>query len=256
MLHLQPLQTTSATSATSAAAPRCPVSRLFAAFGRAGLADELKARTKDAHNRAEHHPLQQRIVRGAVDRAEYIRFAASLRHIHIALERAIEGALTGGQSACPPLARIFRERHKRSAYFELDFGAFPSEGDTAPSGAALAMADWIRTLGGSCPVALVGPLYVLEGSTNGGTVIARVLRSRWGLEGSSAALRSIDPHGASTRAHWAEFRSDLDALALSREERSAIIAAASETFEWFTRLMDAHGSESLAPRADAPGLRG
>jgi len=252
MLHKQPIAATTIPSA----APRCPVSRLFAAFGRAGLADELKARTKDAHDRAEHHPLQQRIVRGAVDRAEYIRFAASLRHIHAALESAIEAVLAGGAGACPPLSRLFRERHKRAAYFELDFGAFLSEGDTAPSGAALAMADWIRTLGGSHPVALVGPLYVLEGSTNGGTVIARVLRSRWGLEGPAAALRSIDPHGASTRAHWAEFRSDLDALALSREERSAIIEAASETFEWFSRLMEAHGSESLAPAADATALQG
>ncbi len=229
------------TSSRTGAVPRCPFAAMFgarpAAVAVPSLADELKERTKDAHHRAEFHPLQQRIVRGQVSPSEYEPFARALHSIHRVLEAALDRSMT----AEPRLGRVFLDRHRRSAHFAADFDSMQVSGEPSSLDAFDAldrMVEQIQSTSEHCPIALLGTLYVLEGSTNGGMVIARVLRRAWGL--SEGTLRSIDPHAAETRASWGEFRAALDGVAptLTARDRAKIVDGAMATFIAISSIMD------------------
>ncbi|MFN0092014.1 MAG: biliverdin-producing heme oxygenase [Acidimicrobiales bacterium] len=72
-----------------------------------------------------------------------------------------------------------------------------------------------RLSGALAPLALpdadatLGALYVTEGSTLGGQVIARRLRTRLGL--TAGQTTSFDPYGPDTAQRWQELRAFLDA---------------------------------------------
>ena len=73
-----------------------------------------------------------------------------------------------------------------------------------------------------------GSLYVMEGSTLGGQVIAKALRgASWAPEGG---LSYFNPYGRRTAAVWAEFRAALEAAAPSLDEDAAVQGARA-TFE-------------------------
>ncbi|WP_165611214.1 biliverdin-producing heme oxygenase [Sphingomonas jatrophae] len=76
----------------------------------------------------------------------------------------------------------------------------------------------------------LGALYVSEGATMGGQLIARTVRERFGAD---APTGFFHPYGARTGAMWQDMRRMLDA---HEAEGDAIVAAARDTFrllaEW------------------------
>lgn len=215
--------------------------------GASSLSGELRERTRDAHLRAEHHPLQQRIVRGEIDPRRYAVFTASLHRVHDRLERQLDL----GAAIDPRIAAVFTDHQRRLHHFDADLSRL-GHGDEALPETVAAASDptaWLRGI--ACPhrvippaVAWLGALYVLEGSSNGGRVIARVLRRAWDWPEDS--LRSLDPHAGETRARWMAFRERLDAQPFDEREREAIVAAAHGTFEGISAVMDAVGA--MPPR--------
>lgn len=81
----------------------------------------------------------------------------------------------------------------------------------------------------------IGAAYVLEGSTLGGRVISRHLRSLFGPDVPRAFLEC---YGSDTGERWASFRAALASFAGSRELEDRIIAGAQETFRSFTRWLE------------------
>jgi len=89
-----------------------------------------------------------------------------------------------------------------------------------------------------------GALYVLEGSTLGGQVVAGILRKITGLP--DLPLRYFLSYGDETRARWETFRADLNAFAATDPaHEDAIVASADATFDAFRRWFVRH-SESAA----------
>jgi heme oxygenase len=86
------------------------------------------------------------------------------------------------------------------------------------------------------PVALLGSLYVVEGSTNGGRFLARVLRQAWQVDGQGLAY--FDPYGDEQPARWASFKRDMDDAGFGDHERDAIVEAAKTTFEAIAEISD------------------
>lgn len=204
------------------------------------LAADLRERTREAHHRAEHHPLQQRIVRGEVDSRSYAIFTAALRRVHERLERELDLAATLDSR----IAAVFADHHRRLGHFDSDLSQLGHAVEPLPEAVAAAAEVPAWLCGAACPrrgsvpaVAWLGVLYVLEGSSNGGQVIARVLRRAWNWPEDS--LRSLDPHGGQTRIRWAEFRERLDGQRFDEREQEAIVAAASGTFDGISAVMDA-----------------
>src|SRR3954469_23573673 len=80
----------------------------------------------------------------------------------------------------------------------------------------------------------LGRLYVLEGSTLGGTFIDRHLAALPALAG--VRLRAFSPYGARTGAMWAAFRRTTRAHVAAGGDVSAMVSSARDTFaalaEW------------------------
>ena len=76
----------------------------------------------------------------------------------------------------------------------------------------------------------LGAAYVVEGSSLGGMVLARMVGKALALEGRAVGYLTF--HGADTGAHWRAFLERLEgwSVAASEEERGAAVRAAKATF--------------------------
>lgn len=194
------------------------------------LSERLKEETRADHSRAEKHPLMAAMVTGRIDRAGYVRYLGQLLNVHLALETQL----------CRLAAehRVFRlivrEHHMRTPDLLADMEALGQCLHQHPPLPATGLfRGRIAELAGEAPVALLGTLYVLEGSTNGGRYIAPAVRKTLGLPGHGkfgSGTEYLDPHGDRQRDRWGFFRASLDALALAPAERDLIVAVAADAF--------------------------
>jgi len=81
------------------------------------------------------------------------------------------------------------------------------------------------------------PLYVLEGSTNGGKFLARVLERSLQIE-DRAGLSYMDPYGDRQPEMWAEFKRLADLVELAPDQLNAVTEAARETFRAIAAISD------------------
>jgi len=79
------------------------------------------------------------------------------------------------------------------------------------------------------PLSLVGALYVLEGSQNGGIVLKRAYARCLDLDESQ--LSYFGCYGRDTAAHWRTFRDLLNSLALEDESSKKVVRSAIQCFE-------------------------
>jgi len=115
--------------------------------------------------------------------------------------------------------RLSWPRRRRAALYAADVAAL---GGTAGS------VELPRLSGGADTDAALGRLYVLEGSTLGGTFIDRHLSGVPGLAG--VRLGAFSPYGPETGAMWAGFRRATRDHVAAGGDPDRIVAAAQETF--------------------------
>lgn len=84
----------------------------------------------------------------------------------------------------------------------------------------------------------LGSLYVMEGSTLGGQVIARQLRRHLDLP-AALHLQFFSGYGARTGTMWRAFVDSLNAVNLPVEDTADVLQGARETFEALERWMAA-----------------
>lgn len=147
----------------------------------------LREATGPAHARLE---AALGLLNDAPCRSRFVVFLERLLGFHASLEPALLH-----QQGC---AAFFRPR-QRVGLLEADLIAL---GHRRADLQALPRCAAAGTLAGS-DAAATGALYVLEGSTLGGRVIARALAgASWLPQGG---LRSFDPYGEHTGMHWRDF---------------------------------------------------
>lgn len=88
---------------------------------------------------------------------------------------------------------------------------------------------------GNCAAGL-GCLYVLEGSTLGGQLIAREMERRFGLDRHSGAS-FFSSHGKDVGAMWKEFCRAVRSYVNTPDRRAAAVNAATQTFHSFESWM-------------------
>ena len=98
----------------------------------------------------------------------------------------------------------------------------------ATGDAANRFASQVEEITTTAPVALLGALYVLEGSTNGGRFLARALRKSWDLDGKGLAY--FDPYGDEQPQKWAAFKEQMDEASFESDQEDAIVEMAKATF--------------------------
>ena len=189
----------------------------------------LRTQTAENHRAAEQSVFQRRFIRGQLPLAAYTGWLTQMLCVYRSLETHLSN------SALESRPRLLREPWRRSAELERDLAHFSlSPAAVAPSQATVRFLDQLDRWAKAEPAALLGVLYVLEGSTNGSRHIARALRSAYGLN-DVEGLRFMDPHGEKQPQRWVEFKVALDAE-VTPDEVPALVAAAQATFDAVTAV--------------------
>lgn len=192
----------------------------------------LKSSTWELHQAVEGHDFQQSLVKGALARDRYVRFLGQMLLIHSALEKHLRNTSTRW-----PFCQVVHNRLFREQLLLSDLDSFGVDGRRVHAAdATRSLIAEIDLLGDENAVALLGVLYVLEGSTNGGKWIAKAARKAYGLEATGAAY--FDPYGDHQRSEWQSFRKRVDELDLSDAQKGALVAAARAMFTGLSRICD------------------
>jgi heme oxygenase len=152
----------------------------------------------------------------------------------LCIYRSLEGHLgRGTREGKYPGVDI--EAWRKTPQLERDLAHFGHDVATpSPVPATGALVEQMgRWAAGSTP-ALLGVLYVLEGSTNGSRYIARSLRKAYDLSGE-AGLAFMDPYGDLQPQRWLEFKRQLEASA-GAGDLDGLIVAARATFDAVTEI--------------------
>lgn len=180
------------------------------------ITDRLKNETKEAHQALEHFLIPR--IKGAGTMADYISLLKVFYGYFHPVEHIID---TQG------VAEILTDYNgRRKAELLLnDIKAAVPHAETElreccdlPTIATTAQA--------------LGAMYVLEGSTLGGTVIARMLQ-KGPAAPADEMLSFFNGYGADTQARWHAFTLVLNNYATAHNNEAEIIAAAQETFVKF-----------------------
>lgn len=199
-----------------------------------GVMSRLKTATDDLHRMAEGRRLQRSLAKGTLPTDRYAAFLSQMYLVHKALEEAIDRC----DAADPVFGAVFRDYHRRVGNLSSDLeflGADPAS--IEPTGATTALLNTIDRTRNERPAALLGMLYVLEGSTNGSRFIAAALRRTRGLE-PGPGLLYMDPHGELQPQRWAAFKRDMDTAGFTEPQVLALVETAKQTFQAIADISD------------------
>jgi heme oxygenase len=184
------------------------------------LHDLLKTEIADYHRNLDELPFFRSLHAGSLPKLAVVSFLRSLAIIHAVLERNITQALG------PRLASLSIVTQPKVPLLVADLEALGAASLPSVSAAidgALLYGAEILTLAVN-PMSLVGILYVLEGSQNGGIVLKQAYARC--LEIPEEQLSYIGCYGRKTKAHWAAFSKVLNSLTLSEEQRTDVVRSA------------------------------
>lgn len=198
------------------------------------IMERLRTETRDRHDAAEQRPFQRTLFSGALPREGYVRQLEQFLLVH----RALEGHLKTLRASHPAIASIVKDHQFQEPRILEDlafFGADPAAARLTPAAAAIITR--IDAAAKTSPLTLLGFQYVLEGSKNGASFLAKSLRKAYSLpEGKGD--RHIDPYGPDLRARWQEFKDDMNAANFTDAESDTLVAAAREMFDAISAMGD------------------
>lgn len=157
------------------------------------LADLLRKTTKLPHHRLDHHPLLQPLARSTLSREDYQRILLTLAWIHLPLHQHLVAAM--GKFILMAPFRI----SPRPDWLKADLSFFGLDDDLEDNPLLDRPMRPVKSVG-----ELVGMLYVVEGSTMGGQVIARCLQQGIGITADTGG-RFFSGHAEETMRCWGEF---------------------------------------------------
>lgn len=186
------------------------------------LGERLRHETRDLHDRIEANPRFGRLMAADLTRDEYRQLLLRLLGHH----RPVEAALAAAASHLPRALGVL-DRLRRTALLQADLRALDVEAGFVaalstcpPPGLTTAEAAW-------------GTLYVLEGATLGGQVIARHIAATLGI-GPGNGAAALVPYGDQAGPQWRAFKAALEATAPDLDQDAVVDAARAA----FTRLDD------------------
>ncbi len=205
--------------------------------GPGGLALLLREQTAEHHRRAEGADFQRLLFAGQLPLEQYVRWLEQLRAVH----KALEARLWLNWDS-PAWRELTAPDRRRSVQLEQDLLSLGRTLPAEPSAVTQRFLAQLAALPDDPPAALLGALYVLEGSSNGSRMMARGLRAAYKLP-DVEGTRNLDPYGEAQPVRWKAFRAALDE-ALPESAWPAALDGARTCFEAITQL-----GEELLPRA-------
>lgn len=198
------------------------------------LRERLKSDTRAQHQDAESRPLEQAMAKGTLEPDKYAQLLGQRWLVHRHLESLLDAAVAQE----PRLTPFVNDDHKLGPIARADlirFGIDPDE--IEPLNAITQTNAGLTKLAEVCPIALLGPHYVFEGSKNGGRFIGRSLLKAWGPD-YATRISYLDPHGDEQPAFWKKFCDALNALNVNDDEMQRIIDSAADMFDGVARIDD------------------
>ena len=192
----------------------------------------LRERTARIHAATEDLPLMRALLAPAADAETYDRYLSALHGVYLAVEPVLYANLS------PALLSLLGVRPKLPA-LQQDRAALAMRLDASPRTLAALPAPGLpsrmRTAVQDEPAAL-GGLYVLEGATLGGRVIARRLRQQWGPD-CEMPFAFLEFRGANPGSEWRRFGNGINLWCARHPDGDAarvgdrVIAGAIAVFE-------------------------
>lgn len=206
--------------------------------------DRLRTETRGAHELTEAIPFSSAMVEQRLPRDRFVGQLGAYLLVHRALERALAA------STAPVVVKVWGDDLRKTPLLERDLAFHARHGHDAarggePSAKALAAAQRfaaaIDELAPKDPAALLGMLYVLEGSTLGAAVLRGHLAKTYGLDdpalreaagapGDLPGLAYYAPYGPSPMPHWKQFKERMNAAIVDPAQQERAIAGADEAF--------------------------
>jgi heme oxygenase len=195
------------------------------------IMDRLRDSTAELHRHAESRTLQRDMARGTVDRPTLARYLSQLFLVHSALESRLAQLVATRQR----LEELFKADQHRAADLRADLHISGVEAATvAPLPATRTLIEHIESVDS---IALLGMLYVLEGSMNGNRFIVRSLMKAFGTT-DGAGLSYFNPYGEGQPQRWQQFKDAMNTASLVDDDVEGIIDAARIMFESLARISD------------------
>lgn len=203
--------------------------------------DQLKARTRDAHMATEAIPFSAAMVERRLPRDRYLGQLAAYALVHRCLDRHL------AESTNPAIRAVWQPDLAKTPLLEADLRHFATELDAATPrlGGALAagerFAARIDELAARQPLALLGFLYVLEGSTLGATILREHIAASYHLTLADGArgLAYYSPYGNAVMPHWKLFRERMNAAVTSPADQEIVVESAREAFQRVGEVLQA-----------------
>ncbi len=202
------------------------------------LMTTLREETSSYHARLERSPL----LRGLVGAELSHRFYAAVLGANYGFYAPLEARLLAAAD-WPSLGFDLGERLK-TPMLEADLASFGLEGELLRALPQCEALPRIPNL-----YAALGAMYVLEGSTLGGQLVARQLATSLAI-GPASGAAFYSSYRARVGPMWQRFRAFVEAYGSAHED--AVIAAASATFAALEAWYDASYKAIAAARLLAP----
>lgn len=206
--------------------------------------DRLKAETRDRHSVLEALPYFKALIDHRLPLEGYVNQLRALSVIHGVLETEISA------QGDPRVSAVWDEETRKLPLLISDLAFFEPRGvpdAAAAMEAAQTLAAKIRTTGSETPAALLGYLYVTEGSTLGNRIHHPDVSATFHLNGVDGCRYYLG-YGDRVESRWRRFS---EAMNRSLDDPSAhgpLVKAAHEAFSGLERLYAAlHPLEKRAP---------
>ncbi|KAJ8345116.1 hypothetical protein SKAU_G00293090 [Synaphobranchus kaupii] len=202
------------------------------------LSEQIKAVTKDSHVRAENTELMLSYQRGHITLPQYKLLLCSLYEIYTALEEELDR-----NSSHPGVAPIyFPQELARQEALENDLefllGQDWKEKLTVPS-STHKYAQRLRQIGKENPIFLVAHAYTRYlGDLSGGQVLGRITQKSLGLSGEEGLSFFSFPGVTSPNRFKQLYRSRMNSVDLTEEEREGVLQEAVRAFEFNIQVFD------------------
>jgi heme oxygenase len=199
------------------------------------LSQRLREMLAPLHDAIERTALARRMAGGQVGRAEYVGLLQNLHGLHNALETAL--------AKTPSVAPWLTPAAQRTAALAADLAFWQAE---AAEGLQKQrrLSEHFERSAKTRPTAILGALYIFEGSRMGARVLRRSVARALGSE--DALNQGLDYFvvGADEQAHrWSQFKRQLEQPSWSRREERNVLAGARHTMRGLLAIYRLVGGE-------------
>lgn len=202
------------------------------------LSEQIKKVTKESHVRAENTELMLSFQRGKVSEQQYKLLLCSLYEIYQALEEELDR-----NSDHPGVAPIyFPAELARLEAIEKDLEYFYGQDwrkKIVVPAATKRYCHRLRQIGKENPEFLVAHAYTRYlGDLSGGQVLGRIAQKSMGLKGSDGLSFFAFPGVSSPNLFKQLYRSRMNSVELTEEERNGVLEEAVRAFEFNIQVFD------------------